>query len=573
MPHALPMPAPGFQALILCGPGVSLNTFTSNPEEFPKALIPIANRPMIWYPLDWCYRMGITNIHLITPPSSAKAIEAALSQNPHLTSLPTPSADILVPQSLTQTSGTAEILRLPEVQAAITGDFLVLPCDIICEVAGESLLEAWMIQQAGFGGAAAATLDYRGPKMGISGEKSGRRGGLGVWFETKGEGSVKGEETDFVITTPLETPSVPTPEGSLRSHMSRLVYSTTTDTLRDITEEKKSFPIRHGLIRKHGRIRMLTTYRDAHIYLFPHWVLDLVRKNDSMDSISEDLVGWWAKAGWQDGLADKLRLHQVFDDAEDAGKEHGSHHSGLLEEEMDIASLSTTRTSALAPKKPKPQQPEFASRVSTPGLQSSPTISPREKLVVPPIIAYIHPPHASAPLIRRVDTPAILLAVSLRLAKLDSVEEAGRPASSPFAHAHKIAYLGGVAQRCTVTKADCLLAENVTVEEKCVIKESVIGANCHVKSGARLTRCVLMEGVVVGERCQLTGCVVGRRAQVGREAVLKECEVQEANVVAEETEAKGEKFMVFEGLDEEGDEGVDGDEENGSAEEGNAVEM
>ena len=46
--------------MILCGPGASLSTFTSNPEEFPKALIPIANRPMVWYPLDWCYRMGVT---------------------------------------------------------------------------------------------------------------------------------------------------------------------------------------------------------------------------------------------------------------------------------------------------------------------------------------------------------------------------------------------------------------------------------------------------------------------------------------------------------------------------------
>ncbi len=60
MPHAT-MPAPGFQALILCGPGVSLNTFTSNPKDFPKALVPIANRPMVWYPLEWCYRLGITS--------------------------------------------------------------------------------------------------------------------------------------------------------------------------------------------------------------------------------------------------------------------------------------------------------------------------------------------------------------------------------------------------------------------------------------------------------------------------------------------------------------------------------
>lgn len=61
MPHALGMPAPGFQAVILCGPGVSFDTFTSKPDESPKALIPIANRPMVWYPLDFCYRMGITS--------------------------------------------------------------------------------------------------------------------------------------------------------------------------------------------------------------------------------------------------------------------------------------------------------------------------------------------------------------------------------------------------------------------------------------------------------------------------------------------------------------------------------
>jgi translation initiation factor eIF-2B subunit gamma len=61
MPHSIPLPSAGFQALVLCGPGISLNTFTSNPEDFPKALVPIANRPMVWYPLDWCYRMGITS--------------------------------------------------------------------------------------------------------------------------------------------------------------------------------------------------------------------------------------------------------------------------------------------------------------------------------------------------------------------------------------------------------------------------------------------------------------------------------------------------------------------------------
>lgn len=61
MPHAVSMPSTGLQALILCGPGSSFPTFTSNPDENPKALLPIANRPMVWYPIDFCYRMGITS--------------------------------------------------------------------------------------------------------------------------------------------------------------------------------------------------------------------------------------------------------------------------------------------------------------------------------------------------------------------------------------------------------------------------------------------------------------------------------------------------------------------------------
>ncbi|MCJ1483259.1 hypothetical protein MMC06_003426 [Schaereria dolodes] len=561
------MPSPGFQAFILCGPGVSLNTFTATPEEFPKALIPIANRPMMWYPLDWCYRMGISNIHLVTPPSSAKAIEAALLQNPHLTSLPLPRADILAPENLTQTSGTAEILRLPEVQAVVTGDFLILPCDLVCEVAGESLLEAWMIQQAGLGGASVSSLDYLGPKMGIGGEKGGRRGGLGVWYQTKSESSTKGEETDFVATASLDIPTVPPPEGSLRSNISKLVYSTTTDTLKDITEEKKSFPIRHGLIRKHGRIRMLTTYRDAHIYLFPHWVLEMVRRNETMDSISEDVVGWWAKASWQEGLGDKLGLREIFQGNDDRDGETGSYHSGLLEEDMDIGSMSSTRTSNFrnGPSSKNDPRSAFASRVSTPtpptSKEASTQPTPKQKLTIPPILAYIHPSATTTPLIRRVDTIPILLATSLYLAKLPPTTET----PSPFAHPQKVASTSSIATRSTISKADCLLAENVTVEEKCVVKESVVGVNCVIKSGARLTRCLLMDGAVVGEKAQLTGCVLGRRCQVGRESVLRECEVQEGNVVPEETDAKGEKFMVFEGLDdedvEEAREGDDGGDE------------
>ena len=59
-----------------------------------------------------------------------------------------------------------------------------------------------------------------------------------------------------------------------------------------------------------------------------------------------------------------------------------------------------------------------------------------------------------------------------------------------------------------------------------------------------------MDGVTVEEKAVLQGCILGRKCVIGKGSSLKECEVQEGYQVSEETEAKGEKMMVFEGLEE-----------------------
>ncbi|KAI9655124.1 MAG: hypothetical protein M1821_005607 [Bathelium mastoideum] len=583
------MPPVGFQAVILCGPGESMSTFTSNRKDFPKALIPIANRPMVWYPLDWCYRMGVTNIQLITPPESAGAIEAALSQNPYLTSLPAPKPDVLAPKDLTQTTGTAEIFRFPQVYTQITGDFIVLPCDIICELDGTSLLESWMVQEAGLGAATGGINDVGLIKSGLGGERSGRRGGLAVWYPTKGENGIKDEETDFVATTPLPAPVVSPHSSSLRPDISNVVYSMPTDTLNDVTDEHKGFPIRHSLLRKHGRIKMKMDYRSAHIFFFPYWILEMIKHNEIIENVSEDVLGWWAKAGWQTGLGDKLGLREVlFGSSTPSGDLHESMNlDGVLDDEVDVASLSSTWTS------PPPAQPSQSAALDTSNslAASAPSLEP---LTIPPILAYIQRPHSDrsatssnattpsnpvGPLIRRVDTVPALLATSLLLARLPSHDDIHntqhqqpQPISlSALAHPSKIAYPDGITPPARVEADTCLLDSGVTVGARASVRESVIGAGCVIGAGARLQRCVLLEGAVVGDNVQLAGCVLGRRCRVEGGAVkgkgkegggeeagrtrLSECEVQEGFVVPWGTEAKGEEFAkgLSEGEGEEGE--------------------
>jgi translation initiation factor eIF-2B subunit gamma len=433
---------------------------------------------------------------------------------------------------------------------------------------GEHLLEAWMVHGGGLGGLGIVQGEHiREHKFsGNGGESGGRRRGLGVWYQTKTYGNVKKEESDFLAISKLDKEEGAAIPGfrnhTARGHLWKVAMSIPMSSLKDTMEEKKGLLIRHSLVRKHARLKLLTTYRDAHIYFFPFWIKDMVKRNEKFESISEDLIGWWAKSEWQDGLGEKLGLGEVLAEGDETG-ESGSHHSESIEEEIDLGRMSTARSGMILDE----EKPQFASRVRDPTVTNGKPPSTQRKLKVPPILAYINPTSSSSPFIRRVDSSALLLSVSLLLARLESIEDATRP-PSPFAHAQKVAYPAGLAQRSTVTRADCLLADNVTVEEKCVIKESVIGANCQIATSAKLIRCLLMDGVVVEEKCQLTGCIIGRRSRIGRESVLKECEVQDGNVVADETEATGEKFMVFDSLDEVDDEignddGIDDDDGSG----------
>ena len=378
-----------------------------------------------------------------------------------------------------------------------------------------------MLQQSSLGGTNPAPT-------GLGDSKYDRRmGGLGVWFETKGEDYVKGTETDFVITTALPNPPSPSSATSLRPNISKLLYATTTDTLRDLSQEKGGFPIRTGLVRKHGKIKMLTTYRDAHVYLFPHWVLEFVKRNMDFDSISEDVVGWWAKASWQDGLPEKLHMDQAVRPGHQ--RQFSNAKATNVSENIDLQTLSSTFVRNLSPSTPAK------------GRHYSP----------PAMLSYIQP-YPSDHLIRRVDTSALLLSTCLRLAALTPLVGALPEAKpTPLSHSSKIATDPSlIASHTTIHTPTTLIAPNTSIATHCTIQRSCIGANCVISEGAKILGSLLMDNVQVGSKASLQGCILGRRCVIGKGAKLEGCEVQDGFCVEDGTVgSKGEKFCVFEGLE------------------------
>jgi translation initiation factor eIF-2B subunit gamma len=438
-----------------------------------------------------------------------------------------PRPDVLAPKDLDYNTGTADILRLDEVRGLVTSDFIVLPCDLVCELGGEKLLQAWMVKSS-------SLTELLGASGLTNGRHSLHSGGLGVWYDSKANTPIKKEATDFIATAPPSPSAIPPSEDSLVHKLSKLVYSMPTDTLNDLTEERKGLPIRHGLLKANPRVRMLTTHRDAHIYIFPRWVLDFIKMNDRLDSIGEDVVGWWAKAGWQTGLAEKLQIKEACgmnETPKDSDEGGESSPTSVNSPTEPIAGQNKLFSKALAASK---SQADWQQRFDV----SKAT----QEFSVPPLHAYLHSGASQTPgsLIRRVDTAALLLAISLQLAKLPSLEETGPDGASPYAHSKKVAYPEGVKSRTTITKQDSLIDNNVAVEEKTSIKETVVGANCQINEGAKLLQCLLMEGVNVGKNCKLTRCILGKRCVIGDGTTLTDCEVQENLLV----EARS-KFSLF----------------------------
>lgn len=490
-----------------------------------------------------------TEIFLVTPPESAAPLETALTKNSHLKSLPKKPL-VIAPEGLTHTSGTADIFRSPEVVKAIVSDFVVLPCDLISELDGSSLLHVWFTSQSGLGDAFAVQKNASHSTPG--GEQSDRRGGLGVYYPAKNiEGvSVKKEEHDLLATTSLTPPTVPPRQGSLRPNVEQVVMSMPAANVDDVLDPDGDLPIRHSLLQKHGRVKLKSTHKDAHVYFFAHWVLQMMQ-NPDLDTVSEDVIGWWAKAQWQPGLADKLGLRPIL--ATDTSTPIPDTDDRLaqkqLDGEIDLQEMSST-SSAPAPSASHPTTP--ASRVST-AAETAHTQTPH--LPIPPLYAYIQPIPTDTcpqPLIHRADTTAHLLNISLHLAKQS-------PNESPQSHATKNLSATKMGPQSRVNEPDSLIAENVAIDARVSIRESVVGSGSSIASGARLTRCVVMENVSVGPNVTLTGCVLGKGCSIPGGDVkdkdktrLTDCEVQNGFVVEWGTEAKGREFVHFEALEDDG---------------------
>ena len=113
----------------MAGAGNALYPLTE-PSNLPKALLPIANKPMIYYPLHWLEGARVSSILILTSPASSLAITDYIQkcyESPNHAGGQHASPSISVAE-VPYNIGTADALRL--VRSKIVTDFIVFSCDL-----------------------------------------------------------------------------------------------------------------------------------------------------------------------------------------------------------------------------------------------------------------------------------------------------------------------------------------------------------------------------------------------------------------------------------------------------------
>ncbi|CEP60167.1 translation initiation factor eIF2B subunit gamma LALA0_S01e04522g [Lachancea lanzarotensis] len=139
------------QAFILCGKGAKLSPFTlaRGDSGLSKALLPIANRHMIEYVLDWCEQANFSEVVVVAGAEDSAQIQDALKRYQEIregqmallarhgsnatTGCGTPLEPVPIKFMTAKHDQTGAILQR-ELLPRIKGDFVLLPCDFVTEI-------------------------------------------------------------------------------------------------------------------------------------------------------------------------------------------------------------------------------------------------------------------------------------------------------------------------------------------------------------------------------------------------------------------------------------------------------
>lgn len=241
-----------YKVVILSGgTGSSMYPLT---EDIPKALLPIANRPLISYQLELLEKCGFEEAIVVTLDSHTAKITQFISE--------VYKGKIVVNLiSFKEYSGTAEVLY--KIRGQLKTDFIVISGDLILDDA--FLHHAVDLHRSRD---SAVVLLYKQPSLEEQAQEKTARAKLP---------KAKQQEHTFDYV-------------GLDDKKERVLFMTSSADVED-----DGLKINKALLRRYPRMKIFTTLLDSHLYVFSKWTLDLLvdekdKKKCRFSSLKNDFV-------------------------------------------------------------------------------------------------------------------------------------------------------------------------------------------------------------------------------------------------------------------------------------------
>jgi len=242
-----------YKAVILSGgTGGSLHPLT---EDIPKALLPIANRPLLSYQLELLEKCGFEEAIVVTLDSHASKISKFIGES-HKGKI------VVHLLSFKEYSGTAEVLY--KIRGHLKTDFIVVSGDLILDDA--YLHHAVDIHRSRD---AAVVLLLKQPTQ----EQQAQEKAARAKPATK-SGKHQEQTFDYI---------------GLDDKKERVLFMTSSA---DVDE---GLIVSKSLLRRYPHMKIFTTLLDSHLYVCSRWVLDLLtedkeKKKNRFASLKDDVV-------------------------------------------------------------------------------------------------------------------------------------------------------------------------------------------------------------------------------------------------------------------------------------------
>ncbi|ONH74554.1 hypothetical protein CAS74_002377 [Pichia kudriavzevii] len=136
-----------FNAVVFCGDGQNLGPLTSPGESrIPKALLPVANKPLIEYVLEWCDQAPFKSVNLVTDMKNEKMIAEVITayNSKRNLELRNSSPVKLFTSELKSTGAILnDIFPVKEEDEYEEENYIILPCDFITDVPPQVFIEVY----------------------------------------------------------------------------------------------------------------------------------------------------------------------------------------------------------------------------------------------------------------------------------------------------------------------------------------------------------------------------------------------------------------------------------------------